>query len=92
MAVEHAAGVETHPVDENLVAGATFCQPQVASVGITEAQAKEAGHDVKIGKYKLGGVGAAPSTTTGTGWSRSSSTPSTARSSAPTSSVTEPAT
>jgi dihydrolipoamide dehydrogenase len=60
VAVEHAAGVETHPVDENLVAGATFCQPQVASVGITEAQAKEAGHDVKIGKMKLGGVGAAP--------------------------------
>src|SRR4051794_133988 len=60
VAVEHAAGVETHPVDENLVAGATFCQPQVASVGITEAQAKEAGHDVKIGKQKLGGVGAAP--------------------------------
>src|SRR6478735_6604127 len=60
VAVEHASGVDTHPVDENLVAGATFCQPQVASVGLTEAQAKEAGHDVKIGKQKLGGVGAAP--------------------------------
>ena len=60
VAVEHAAGVETHPVDQNLVAGATFCQPQVASVGITEAQAKEAGHDVKIGRLKLGGVGASP--------------------------------
>jgi dihydrolipoamide dehydrogenase len=60
VAVEHAAGAETDPVDQNLVAGATFCQPQVASVGITEAQAKEAGHDVKIGKMKLGGVGAAP--------------------------------
>jgi dihydrolipoamide dehydrogenase len=59
VAVEHAAGADTHPVDENLVAGATFCQPQVASVGITEAQAKEAGHDVKIGRLKLGGVGAA---------------------------------
>ncbi|TMK70470.1 MAG: dihydrolipoyl dehydrogenase [Actinobacteria bacterium] len=59
VAVEHAAGVETHPVDENLVAGATFCEPQVASVGITEAQAKEAGHDVKIGRQKLGGEGAA---------------------------------
>ncbi len=59
VAVEHAAGVETHPVDENLVAGATFCEPQVASVGITEAQAREAGHAVKIGKMKLGGVGAA---------------------------------
>jgi dihydrolipoamide dehydrogenase len=59
VAVEHASGVETHPIDENLVAGATFCQPQVASVGMTEAQAKEAGVDVKVGKFKLGGVGAA---------------------------------
>ena len=59
VAVEHAAGVETHPVDENLVAGATFCHPQVASVGVTEAQAKEAGREVKVGRFKLGGVGAA---------------------------------
>jgi dihydrolipoyl dehydrogenase len=59
VAVEHAAGVPTHPVDENLVAGATFCQPQVASVGLTEAQAKEGGREVKVGRFKLGGVGAA---------------------------------
>jgi dihydrolipoamide dehydrogenase len=59
VAVEHAAGVETHPVDENLVAGATFCEPQVASVGLTEDQAREAGHDVKVGRQKLGGEGAA---------------------------------
>jgi dihydrolipoamide dehydrogenase len=59
VAVEHAAGAETHPVDQNLVPGATFCQPQVASVGLTEAAAKEAGHDVKVGKLKLGGVGGA---------------------------------
>jgi dihydrolipoamide dehydrogenase len=59
VAVEHAVGAETHPVPINLVAGATFCHPQVASVGLTEAQAKEAGHDVKIGKLKLGAVGAA---------------------------------
>jgi len=59
VAVERAAGAETHPVDQNLVAGATFCQPQVASVGLTEAAAKEAGHDVKIGKLKLGAVGGA---------------------------------
>jgi len=59
VAVEHAAGVPTHPVDQNLVAGATFCHPQVASVGLTEAAAKEAGHDVKIGKLKLGAVGGA---------------------------------
>jgi dihydrolipoamide dehydrogenase len=59
VAVEHAAGEATHPVDQNLVAGATFCQPQVASVGLTEAAAKEAGHDVKVGKLKLGAVGGA---------------------------------
>ena len=59
VAVEHASGAETHPVDQNLVAGATFCHPQVASVGLTEAAAKEAGHNVKVGKQKLGGVGGA---------------------------------
>jgi dihydrolipoamide dehydrogenase len=58
IAVEAAAGVETHPVDQNLVAGATFCHPQVASVGLTEAQAKEAGHEVKVGKQKIAGEGA----------------------------------
>lgn len=59
VAVEHAAGAETHPVDQDLIPGATFCQPQVAGVGLTEVAAKEAGHDVKVGKMKLGGVGAA---------------------------------
>jgi dihydrolipoamide dehydrogenase len=58
IAVEAAAGIETHPVDQNLVAGATFCHPQVASVGLTEAQAKEAGHEVKVGKQKIAGEGA----------------------------------
>ncbi len=59
VAAEHAADAPTHPVDQNLVAGATFCHPQVASVGLTEAAAKEAGHDVKVGKLKLGAVGGA---------------------------------
>jgi dihydrolipoamide dehydrogenase len=59
VAAETAAGSPTHPVDQNLVAGATFSHPQVASVGLTEAAAKEAGHDVKVGKFKLGGVGGA---------------------------------
>jgi dihydrolipoamide dehydrogenase len=59
VAVETIAGAETHPINVEQIAGATFCHPQVASVGMTEAQAKEAGHDVKIGRFKLGGVGAA---------------------------------
>ena len=55
---EAIAGAPTHPVDPELVPGATFCHPQVASVGMTEQQAKDAGKDVKVGKMKLGGVGA----------------------------------
>ena len=55
---EAIAGAPTHPVDPDLVPGATFCHPQVASVGMTEEQAKEAGAQVKIGKFKLGGAGA----------------------------------
>jgi dihydrolipoamide dehydrogenase len=58
VAVEAAAGVETQPVHQNLMVGATFCHPQVASVGLTEAQAKEAGHEVKVGKQKIAGEGA----------------------------------
>ncbi len=58
VAVEHAGGVETEPVDQELLVGATFTHPQVASVGMTEAQAKEAGHEVKIGKQKIAGEGA----------------------------------
>ena len=58
VAVETIAGAETHPVKVEQIAGATFCHPQVASVGLTEAQAKDAGHDVKVGKFKLGGAGA----------------------------------
>jgi dihydrolipoamide dehydrogenase len=58
VAVETAAGVETRAVNQGLVAGATFCHPQVASVGLTEAQAKEAGHEVKVGKQKIAGEGA----------------------------------
>jgi dihydrolipoyl dehydrogenase len=58
VAAEAIAGHDTHPINVELVAGATFCHPQVASVGLTEAQAKEAGHDVKVGRFKLGGAGA----------------------------------
>jgi dihydrolipoamide dehydrogenase len=58
IAAEAAAGAETPPVNQDLVAGATFCHPQVASVGLTEAQAKEAGHQVKVGKQKIAGEGA----------------------------------
>ncbi len=58
VAAETIAGAPTHPIDVNLVAGATFCHPQVASVGLTEQAAKDAGKDVKVARMKLGGVGA----------------------------------
>ena len=58
VAAEAASGEDTHPVNLDLIPGATFCHPQVASVGLTEAQAKEKGLDIKTGKLKLGGVGA----------------------------------
>ena len=58
VAAEAIAGETVHPIDVDSVPGATFTHPQVASVGLTEAQAKEAGHEIKTGKFKLGGVGA----------------------------------
>ena len=58
MAVETIAGAPTHPVSPDLVAGATFCHPQVASVGMTEAEAKETGKEIKVARFKLGAVGA----------------------------------
>jgi dihydrolipoyl dehydrogenase len=58
IAVEDAAGLETHPIDYIDIPRATFCTPNVGSFGLTEAQAREAGHDVVIGKVQYGAVGA----------------------------------
>ena len=58
VAVETIAGAPTHPVSPDLVAGATFCHPQVASVGMTEAAANETGKEIKAARFKLGAVGA----------------------------------
>ena len=58
IAAETIAGNSVHPLDLDAVPGATFCHPQVASFGVTEAQAKERGLEVKVGKFQLGGVGA----------------------------------
>ncbi len=50
--VEKIAGVEgVHPMDVTNIPGCTFCAPQVASVGLSEATAKAAGHDVKVGRF-----------------------------------------
>ncbi|MEM0987146.1 MAG: dihydrolipoyl dehydrogenase [Pseudomonadota bacterium] len=60
MCVEGIAGAnETHPFDASNVPGCTYAHPQVASVGLTEAAAKEAGHAVKVGKFPFVGNGKA---------------------------------
>ena len=59
MVAELIAGGHPHPVDPDSIAGCTYCHPQVASVGLTEAQAKEAGHDVKVGRFPFIGNGKA---------------------------------
>ena len=51
--------VRPHPLDRNAIPGCTYCHPQVASVGLTEAKAKEAGHTVKAGTFPFIGNGKA---------------------------------
>jgi dihydrolipoamide dehydrogenase len=58
IAVEDAAGQPTHPIEYPDIPRATFCTPNVASFGLTEQQAKDAGHDVTVGKVQYGAVGA----------------------------------
>jgi dihydrolipoamide dehydrogenase len=58
IAVENAAGLETHPIEYIDIPRATFCQPNVGSFGLTEAQAREQGYDVVTGKVQYGAVGA----------------------------------
>jgi dihydrolipoamide dehydrogenase len=58
IAVEDAAGLQTHPIEYVDVPRATFCTPNVASFGLTEQQAREQGHDVVVGKVQYGAVGA----------------------------------
>src|SRR5215208_4809128 len=58
IAVEDAAGQEVHEIDYTYIPAVTFCYPQVASFGLTEKAAKEAGYDVVVGKVPMGAVGA----------------------------------
>ena len=59
MVAEMIAGGTPHPVKPESIAGCTYCTPQVASVGYTEAQAKEAGYDVRVGRFPFIGNGKA---------------------------------
>ncbi|HAB77432.1 MAG TPA: dihydrolipoyl dehydrogenase, partial [Gammaproteobacteria bacterium] len=59
MVAEMIAGGTPHPVKPESIAGCTYCTPQVASVGYTEAQAKEAGYELRIGRFPFIGNGKA---------------------------------
>lgn len=59
LAVEHLAGLEPHPIDYGRSPSATYSQPEVASVGLTEAAAVEAGYDVKVGRFPFSALGKA---------------------------------
>ncbi len=59
MVAELIAGGHPHPIKPNSIAGCTYCHPQVASVGLTEAKAKEAGYTVKVGHFPFIGNGKA---------------------------------
>ncbi|HPK09218.1 MAG TPA: dihydrolipoyl dehydrogenase [Saprospiraceae bacterium] len=57
--VEKIAGINVHPIDYNNIPSCTYCSPEVASVGLTEQAAKEAGYELKIGKFPFSASGKA---------------------------------
>ncbi len=57
--VEKIAGHNPDPLDYGNIPGCTYCSPEVASVGMTEAAAKEAGHEIKVGKFPFSASGKA---------------------------------
>lgn len=59
LCVEKIAGHDVRPLDKNNVPGCTYCQPQIASVGYTEAKAKEAGYEIMVGKFPFSASGKA---------------------------------
>ncbi len=59
MVAELIAGGHPHPIKPNSIAGCTYCHPQVASVGLTEQKARDAGHEVRVGRFPFIGNGKA---------------------------------
>lgn len=59
VAVEKMAGLNPHAIDYGNIPGCTYCSPEVASVGMTEKQAKEAGIEIKVGKFPFSASGKA---------------------------------
>ncbi|OYT70851.1 MAG: dihydrolipoyl dehydrogenase [Chloracidobacterium sp. CP2_5A] len=59
LAVEHMAGQATEPINYDRVPSCTYCEPEVASVGLTEAKARERGYEVKVGSFPFAASGKA---------------------------------
>jgi dihydrolipoamide dehydrogenase len=59
LAVEHMAGQHVAPIEYGKIAACTYCNPEIASVGLSEARAKERGYDVKVGKFPFSANGKA---------------------------------
>jgi dihydrolipoamide dehydrogenase len=59
VAVEDAAGLEPHPIDYDKVPSCTYCDPEVASVGLTEDEARKRGYDVVVGQFPFSAIGKA---------------------------------
>jgi dihydrolipoamide dehydrogenase len=59
VAVEHAAGGEPQPIDYDRVPSCTYCHPEIASVGLSEAEARRRGHEVVVGKFPFSAIGRA---------------------------------
>ncbi len=57
--VERIKGLEVHPLDKNKIPGCTYCHPQVASVGLTEAKAQASGREIRVGRFPFVGNGKA---------------------------------
>jgi dihydrolipoamide dehydrogenase len=57
--IEAIKGLHPHPMDKNMIPGCTYCHPQVASVGLTEAKAKENGREIRVGRFPFVGNGKA---------------------------------
>jgi dihydrolipoamide dehydrogenase len=57
--IEHIKGLHVHPMNKSLIPGCTYCHPQIASVGMTEAKAKEAGIATKVGRFNFAANGKA---------------------------------
>jgi dihydrolipoamide dehydrogenase len=66
--VESIAGRPGHAIDATFIPNCTYCQPQVASIGRTEAQAREAGYEVKVSKFPFVGIGKAVAIGETEGW------------------------